>query len=799
MILRYSAVRRLICLHSSPVKLSGPLINFPRLMISSSFSSSRVQYCAPTITDKSGDTQEVKSGNKTPEPKKIQAMPPQLTKLIADSRGGGWPSLSNMSLLAQKCNLAGVSIDQVEEFLLAHFRSKSKKKAVGKKREPNFYSKHLLEKWQNNSKADDLEKFLKYLEENIYSQSDKIKLPVKRLEYCMAMWRLAAIIELCYNNSDEALKDIEVLADKVAAEDDTIKLILILSRLSYQKHFQDSDLPHLTRLIEIIGVKKDTPKSPSSLMPNLVLFVDLPQQLETLLSLNLEPEDRIRLQLSNCQACWKMSNFSASLDNLSAATEGFLDLSQSALATTSAEESFLSLTLPLVEVWREVVLTASQQSLTPAMDYMLTVSEMSAKRGTNLSLLPGYVMWLALKASPANKDLAAKLETRVTSRLRGGKFERCFIVEGMTQETKQFFVKDFVRRLLLDTVSVPIGTVYEEQEQVPANAEEISPSAPAVEAKSDLPSGISQQLLDISVMELASAKKVPEMIDMVMTEVRQGILPSAQTVEAVIQLLCDIGDLYNLDQLKRILPENSAEQESIYLATGKIKLRSVNSSWESGKKLESWIKLVEFYRETWSHKAKGSIQLQTGDTLIQKCYNYAKLYVEEAVLNSNNQLLPAIQAGSLKVATDFGDLALLLVYWEALFFGPQFEQQQVAETLLDKLPQLVDHIKIDLVLARCHRYRTESNYRRLMEIVLKHQVPPYTQSRVFEELLASQTRSCNIAGANETIKCAKSLDIKITADYLQDYLSAKQEVEAKAQSSVINKVKNFIFRTPNKK
>ena len=84
-----------------------------------------------------------------------------------------------------------------------------------------------------------------------------------------------------------------------------------------------------------------------------------------------------------------------------------------------------------------------------------------------------------------------------------------------------------------------------------------------------------------------------------------------------------------------------------------------------------------------------------------------------------------------------------------------------------------------------------------MEIVLKHQVPPYTQSRVFEELLASQTRSCNIAGANETIKCAKSLDIKITADYLQDYLSAKQEVEAKAQSSVINKVKNFIFRTPN--
>ena len=74
-----------------------------------------------------------------------------------------------------------------------------------------------------------------------------------------------------------------------------------------------------------------------------------------------------------------------------------------------------------------------------------------------------------------------------------------------------------------------------------------------------------------------------------------------------------------------------------------------------------------------------------------------------------------------------------------------------------------------------------------MEIVLKHQVPPYTQSRVFEELLASQTRSCNIAGANETIKCAKSLDIKITADYLQDYLKSKGNYDFNKKERKINK------------
>eukprot|EP00092_Neocalanus_flemingeri_P018280 GFUD01019785.1.p1 GENE.GFUD01019785.1~~GFUD01019785.1.p1 ORF type:complete len:814 (-),score=238.06 GFUD01019785.1:165-2246(-) len=693
-------------------------------------------------------------------------------------------------------------MDQVEEFMVRHFRSKSKKVA-GKKNESNFYSKHLLERWLRG-RTDALENFFQYFEENIYSQSEKVALPIKRVEYCVAVWRMAAIIEDCLKNENEALKHIEAFASKVSTADDTIMLLLILGKLAHQKDYQDFDQKYLPGIIGAIRAKKDILKTPSTLLPNLVLFVDLPQQLETLLALDLTPDDRVRLQLSNCQVRWKWSNFSASLDSLAAATEGFLDISESALVTSSAEESFLSLALPLVEMWREIGLTASQQGLTPALDYMLTVTEMCAKRGTNLGLLPGYVMWLAVKDSPAFKDLAAKLEARVTSRLRGEKFERCFIVQGMTEETKQFFVKDFVRRLLLDKFSVPVGAVYQEQEQDQAAQDPVtlpeatSSSAPVSEPKSELPSGISQQLLDISVMELAAAKKIPEMIDMIIIEERQGTIPSTTTMEVVVEVLGEVGDLYSLDQIQRIMPDGSPEKESIYLTTGKIRLRSVNSAWESGKKLESWIKLVEFYRETWSDKTKGSVQLQTGENLLLKCRNYVKLFVEEAVLTSNNQLMPAIQTGSLKVATDCGDLTLLLVYWEALFFGPQFEQQQVAETLLDKLPQLVDHIKIDLVLARCHRYRTESTYRRLVEICLKHQCPPYTQSRIFEELLASQTRSYNLGGAKETIKCAKSLDIKLTADYLQDYLNAKQEMEAQAQNSVLNKVKNFIFRTPNK-
>ena len=91
--------------------------------------------------------------------------------------------------------------------------------------------------------------------------------------------------------------------------------------------------------------------------------------------------------------------------------------------------------------------------------------------------------------------------------------------------------------------------------------------------------------------------------------------------------------------------------------------------------------------------------------MLDKCHSYVKLFVEESVLTSNNELLPAIQTGAMKVLTDHGDLSLLLVYWEALFFGPEFQQQQVAETLLNSVPQLVDHIHIDKVLERCRRYR----------------------------------------------------------------------------------------------
>ena len=52
----------------------------------------------------------------------------------------------------------------------------------------------------------------------------------------------------------------------------------------------------------------------------------------------------------------------------------------------------------------------------------------------------------------------------------------------------------------------------------------------------------------------------------------------------------------------------------------------------------------------------------------------------------------------------------------------------------------------------------------------------------------------NLAGAAETIKCAKSLDIKLTADYLLLYINAKKENDKLKESSLLYKFKSLFNR-----
>ena len=78
-----------------------------------------------------------------------------------------------------------------------------------------------------------------------------------------------------------------------------------------------------------------------------------------------------------------------------------------------------------------------------------------------------------------------------------------------------------------------------------------------------------------------------------------------------------------------------------------------------------------------------------------------------------------------------------------------------------------------------------------MELCLKRDCSQYFQSRVFEEMLLHQVLRRNLAGAGETIKCATSLNIKITADYVQQYLLTKQEALKENENSYMFKLKKL--------
>ena len=78
-----------------------------------------------------------------------------------------------------------------------------------------------------------------------------------------------------------------------------------------------------------------------------------------------------------------------------------------------------------------------------------------------------------------------------------------------------------------------------------------------------------------------------------------------------------------------------------------------------------------------------------------------------------------------------------------------------------------------------------------MELCLKRDCSQYFQSRVFEEMLLHQVLRRNLAGAGETIKCATSLNIKITADYVQQYLLTKQEALKENETSYMFKLKKL--------
>ena len=95
-----------------------------------------------------------------------------------------------------------------------------------------------------------------------------------------------------------------------------------------------------------------------------------------------------------------------------------------------------------------------QHKLGPALDYLLAIAEVSGRReGGGLGSLPTYALWLAAREQ-GNWGVFEQLEPRLPGKLRSDKFERIFTVKSMTEETKNFFATDHVKRLLTEKLVI---------------------------------------------------------------------------------------------------------------------------------------------------------------------------------------------------------------------------------------------------------------------------------------------------------------------------------------------------------
>ena len=198
---------------------------------------------------------------------------------------------------------------------------------------------------------------------------------------------------------------------------------------------------------------------------------------------------------------------------------------------------------------------------------------------------------------------------------------------------------------------------------------------------------IQQDLLDIKVLEGVVRKDVEGLLDLYLVSARADVYPGHEATQALLQLFINNNDLESLNLLFRGSAENSEHRQLFYTESVSIQFQNIFKQWEIGKRLESWIQLVELYRSILSDRTEARISMSASEELVIKCRKIAKLFIEENI-DTENSFLDAIRSGGLRVASEHRDIYILLALWEGLFFSNKFESQEKADKMFEEIPQL---------------------------------------------------------------------------------------------------------------
>lgn len=436
------------------------------------------------------------------------------------------------------------------------------------------------------------------------------------------------VMEHCKQNSRQ--KSLDLIEEFTARKSDPALYALVsLNNVS-------KDPEGLMELVcdPKLPVTKQTSDSDS--WPRTVLMTNLPDILASLLACEtLEPVDRMRLVMRQSRVAWDTSAFSQSLECLETVTKEYLTALSASSDQDPDHERLLSLSWRFTDLWRHLVESAVGLNMDPAVDYLLTICDMTrASSSSPLSQVPSYVTLITANnaaKTPARETIKQSLESKISDYVRNEKFERCFIVTGMTMETKEYFSKEYLRNLvIMKTVihnppnidvkkedSEPSQKVIEvnisSEEESPKTSERVETSDPSP----SLHNSLLTEMLDLSVMELVQAKKIPQAVDTILTEHSSaGLLPGQDTLELVVGVLGEAGDIYSLQSLQRILPEGSEVRDRVYSSLVGIRLDNTNKLWEGGGRVEAWVKLVELHRSVWDDRAHGRIQVRTNQMAV---------------------------------------------------------------------------------------------------------------------------------------------------------------------------------------
>ncbi|XP_023339819.1 uncharacterized protein LOC111710038 [Eurytemora carolleeae] len=652
----------------------------------------------------------------------IKKMPASLMMLINDPRfNQKWPSPAAITELTLKCSEAGVSLLEIESYLVRESRT-------GKKGGNRFYSRHIYEKWtkavaENSADSNiQLNRYFDHIETTLLKMADKVEVPMKRAEYVVCIWRLVLLLE------QSILQNLQVdsflaFCEKCRSKHNDINMLVFLTLVDIQLSQTPLEVSpeisrELTNLFQPFSSKPNLELNPS--FPSSFQLCQAEKGLVHLCSGSLDDNVKSSILLSLCLLRWKKSNFSESLESLSEATNLYFSSVPEHYLKNSLNESTARLTLQLCLTWMEICRSCLAQKMSPAIDYLLYQSEFFLKSVSVIGPLPAYLILIGAKqSSNVPENLVSDLESMVPRSWRNPKFEKCFTVATMTLETKSLLVNEFIKNIfngniVEQKVLTSLNTAKNElktdeiaykmnktepkteltgenftvdlsdptQKEIQDGRHENLENNAAMNLTQSENREIQQQMFDVQVLECVVENDIEALLDLCLEKAKCDMYPGEEATHAIIQHITKHKDINSLRLLYRGAQEGSKHCSLFYTELCNIQLRGVLDQWEAGKHIAAWISLVELYRSILSDRTEARIGLNTSESLVLRCRNICKLFIEEGI-EMGDQFLHPIRSGGLQLASEYRDVFVLLAYWESLFFSHKFEQQMKAEQLME--------------------------------------------------------------------------------------------------------------------